>query len=76
MSRYLLPALVEEGLGESDFQVLEVLLHKVPMPVNAIGPRVDLNPGSLSVAVDRLYKEKVCQPRRERSRSPYENGTL
>ena len=27
------------------------------MPVNALGPRVDLNPGSVSVAVDRLYKK-------------------
>jgi len=57
MSRYILPTLVEEGLGESDFRVLEVLLHKGPMPVNAIGPKVDLNPGSVSVAVDRLYKK-------------------
>jgi MarR family 2-MHQ and catechol resistance regulon transcriptional repressor len=45
------------SLGESDFRVLEVLLHKGPMPVNAIGPKVDLNPGSVSVAVDRLYKK-------------------
>jgi len=29
------------------------------MPVNAIGPSVDLNPGSLSVAVDRLYKKRL-----------------
>jgi MarR family 2-MHQ and catechol resistance regulon transcriptional repressor len=57
MSRYASPALLEEGLGESDFRVLEVLLHKGPMPVNAIGPKVDLNPGSVSVAVDRLYKK-------------------
>ena len=57
MSRYVLPTLVEEGVGESDFRVLEVLLHKGPMPVNAIGPKVDLNPGSVSVAVDRLYKK-------------------
>lgn len=57
MSRYLLPALLEEGLGESDFRVLEVLLHKGPMPVNAIGPKVYLNPGSVSVAVDRLFKK-------------------
>jgi MarR family 2-MHQ and catechol resistance regulon transcriptional repressor len=27
------------------------------MPVNAIGPKVYLNPGSVSVAVDRLYKK-------------------
>jgi MarR family 2-MHQ and catechol resistance regulon transcriptional repressor len=27
------------------------------LPVNTIGPIVDLNPGSVSVAVDRLYKK-------------------
>jgi MarR family transcriptional regulator, 2-MHQ and catechol-resistance regulon repressor len=43
-------------LGDSDFRVLEVLLHKGPLPVNTIGPRVDLTPGSISVAVDRLEK--------------------
>jgi MarR family transcriptional regulator, 2-MHQ and catechol-resistance regulon repressor len=53
---FALPSILNEGLGESDFRVLEVLLHKGPMPVNAIGPKVDLNPGSVSVAVDRLYK--------------------
>src|SRR5271169_1950590 len=57
MSRYVFPILLGEGLGESDFRVLEVLLHKGPMPVNAIGPKVDLNPGSVSVAVDRLFKK-------------------
>jgi MarR family 2-MHQ and catechol resistance regulon transcriptional repressor len=57
VSRYLRPTMSAEGLGESDFRVLEVLLHKGPMPVNAIGPKVDLNPGSVSVAVDRLYKK-------------------
>src|SRR5580704_16370750 len=54
---FALPAIFKAGLGESDFRVLEVLLHKGPMPVNAIGPKVDLNPGSVSVAVDRLYKK-------------------
>lgn len=39
------------------FRVLEVLLHKGPLPVNAIGPKVDLNAGSVSVAVDRLHKK-------------------
>lgn len=52
-----LPPVLREGLGDSDFRVLDVLLHKGPMPVNAIGPKVDLNPGSVSVAVDRLYKK-------------------
>ncbi len=45
----------DTGLGDSDFRVLEVLLHKGAMPVNAIGPKVFLTPGSISVAVDRLY---------------------
>ena len=54
---FVLPAILKGGLGESDFRVLEVLLHKGPMPVNLIGPKVDLNPGSVSVAVDRLYKK-------------------
>src|ERR1700751_1153630 len=57
IARYALPPIAEEGLGDSDFRVLDVLLHKGPMPVNAIGPKVDLNPGSVSVAVDRLYKK-------------------
>src|SRR5882762_4403156 len=57
IARYALPPITEEGLGDSDFRVLDVLLHKGPMPVNAIGPKVDLNPGSVSVAVDRLYKK-------------------
>jgi MarR family transcriptional regulator, 2-MHQ and catechol-resistance regulon repressor len=48
MSRYVLPVLREEALGESDFGVLEVPLHKGPMPVNTIGPKVDLKPGSVS----------------------------
>ena len=80
MSRYASPTLLEKGLGESDFRVLEVLLHKGPMPVNAIGPKVDLNPGSVSVAVDRLYKKgfvsrvECSQDRRVRTVSLTEKG--
>jgi MarR family 2-MHQ and catechol resistance regulon transcriptional repressor len=44
-------------LGDSDFRVLEVLLNKGPLPVNTIGPKVWLTPGSISVAVDRLVKK-------------------
>ena len=57
VAHYALPPILAGGLGDSDFRVLDVLLHKGPMPVNAIGPKVDLNPGSVSVAVDRLYKK-------------------
>ena len=49
------------GVGNSDFRVLEVLLHKGPLPVNTIGPKVWLTPGSISVAVDRLEKKALVK---------------
>jgi MarR family 2-MHQ and catechol resistance regulon transcriptional repressor len=54
ISRYALADIEKAGLGDSDFRVLEVLLNKGPLPVNVIGPKVNLTPGSISVAVDRL----------------------
>ena len=55
--------LSETGLGNSDFRVLEALLSKGPLPVNTIGPKVWLTPGSISVAVDRLEKKKLVKRR-------------
>lgn len=56
VSRPILGQLQQESeLILSDFGVLEVLLHKGPLPINVIGPKVNLNPGSISVAVDRLH---------------------
>ena len=55
ITKYALAGIQRTGLGDSDFRVLEVLLHKGPLPVNTIGPKVNLTPGSISVAVDRLY---------------------
>src|SRR5689334_24064731 len=52
-------------LGDSDFRVLEVLLHKGPLPVNAIGPKVWLTPGSISIAVDRLVRKGLVARRDE-----------
>jgi MarR family transcriptional regulator, 2-MHQ and catechol-resistance regulon repressor len=54
LTRYAAAGIEETGLGLSDFGVLELLLHKGPLPVNTIGPIVDLTPGSISIAVDRL----------------------
>src|SRR5438094_8748787 len=53
-------------LGDSDFRILEVLLHKGPLAVNTIGPKVWLTPGSISVAVDRLVKKGLVA-RKERT---------
>ena len=55
LTRYAAAGIEGTGLGLSDFGVLEILLHKGPLPVNTIGPIVDLTPGSISIAVDRLF---------------------
>jgi MarR family 2-MHQ and catechol resistance regulon transcriptional repressor len=55
LTLYATAGIADTGLGDSDFRVLEVLLHKGPLPVNTIGPIVDLTPGSISIAVDRLF---------------------
>jgi len=51
------------GLGDSEFRVLEVLLHRGSLPVNTIGPKVWLTPGSISVAVNRLEKKALVKRR-------------
>jgi MarR family 2-MHQ and catechol resistance regulon transcriptional repressor len=53
-SKYLYAGLAETGIDDTDFRILEALLNKGPLPVNTIGPRVYLTPGSISTAVDRL----------------------
>ena len=53
-SKYLYAGLAETGIDDTDFRILEALLNKGPLPVNTIGPKVFLTPGSISVAVDRL----------------------
>lgn len=55
LTKYAAAGIEETGLGLTDFGVLEALLHKGPLPVNTIGPIVDLTPGSISIAVDRLF---------------------
>src|ERR1700690_1963878 len=54
LTRYAAADIEDTGLGLSDFGVLELLLHKGPLPVNTIGTMVDLTPGSISIAVDRI----------------------
>lgn len=45
------------NLCDSDFRVLEALLHKGPLPVNVIGNKVDLTTGSITSAIDRLEQK-------------------
>jgi len=51
----------ELGLCLSDFALLEILLHKGPLPVNVIGARVPLTSGSATTAVDRLEKRGLVR---------------
>jgi len=45
----------------SDFGVLEVLLHKGPMPINTIAKKVLLTSGSITALVDRLEKRGLVE---------------
>lgn len=47
----------------SDLGVLECVLHKGPLPVNKIGPRIGLTSGSISTAVDRLEQRGLGRRR-------------
>ena len=54
IARQLDADLQRSGMSNTDFRVMEALLHQGALPVNAIGPKVNLTPGAISVAVDRL----------------------
>src|ERR1700745_730546 len=58
-AKYLYAGLEETGIDDTDFRILEVLLNRGPLPVNTIGPKVNLTPGSISTAVDRLVERDL-----------------
>ncbi|HEX3320708.1 MAG TPA: MarR family transcriptional regulator [Terriglobales bacterium] len=53
--------IARSGLCLSDFEILELLLNKGPMPVNTVGDRVFLTSGSSTAAVDRLEKRGLVR---------------
>src|SRR6201993_1910726 len=55
-TKYLYAGLEKTGIDDTDFRILEALLNKGPLPVNTIGPKVFLTPGSISTAVERLVE--------------------
>ena len=58
-------SIASTGLCLSDFAVLEILLHKGPLPVNTIGRKVLLTSGSITTAVDRLENRGLVNRRRD-----------
>ncbi len=54
MANYVEQRVAAEGLCLSDFEVLELLLHKGPMTMSAIGEKVLLANASMTSVIDRL----------------------
>jgi MarR family 2-MHQ and catechol resistance regulon transcriptional repressor len=63
MVSYIEGAITAQGLGLSDFMVLEVLLHKGPLTISAIGDKVLLASASMTSAIDRLEKRQLVRRR-------------
>ena len=61
MVDYIEGSIVAQGLGLSDFMVLEVLLHKGPLTISAIGEKVLLASASMTSAIDRLEKRGLVR---------------
>ncbi len=51
----------DTGLQLSEFAILEVLLHKGPQSINAIGSKVLLTSGSMTAAVNRLERKGLVR---------------
>ena len=60
---YIEDSMTAKGLGLSDFMVLEVLLHKGPLTISAIGKKVLLASASMTSAIDRLEKRELVRRR-------------
>ena len=58
---YIEHSLAAQGLGISDFMVLEVLLHKGPLTISTIGEKVLLASASMTSAIDRLEKRGLVR---------------
>jgi MarR family 2-MHQ and catechol resistance regulon transcriptional repressor len=56
MVSYIEGSMSAQGLGLSDFMVLEVLLHKGPLTISVIGQKILLASASMTSAIDRLEK--------------------
>ncbi|MBN8660634.1 MAG: MarR family transcriptional regulator [Candidatus Obscuribacter phosphatis] len=54
LERRALGSIESLGITGTDFAILEVLLHKGPLPINTIGRKILLTSGSITTAVDRL----------------------
>jgi MarR family 2-MHQ and catechol resistance regulon transcriptional repressor len=72
LEEYAQRSINQTGMSFTDFAVLEMLLHKGPLPVNTIGAKIPLTSGSATTAVDRLENrnlvKRASDPRDRRAR--------
>ena len=61
IAAYIESSFGDRGFGLTDFMVLEVLLHKGPQPISAIGEKVLLASASMTSAIDRLEKRGLVR---------------
>lgn len=61
ISAYVERCVAASGLILSDFMVLEVLLHKGPLTISAIGEKVLLASASMTAAIDRLEQRNLVR---------------
>jgi MarR family 2-MHQ and catechol resistance regulon transcriptional repressor len=54
-------SVARQGMGLSDFGVLEALLHKGSLPIKDLGGKVLLTSGSITTAVDRLEAKGLVE---------------
>ena len=64
-------SIAQTGLNISDFAILEVLLHKGPLPVNTIGKKVLLTSGSMTTAANRLLRKGFIKRKQDPSDGRY-----
>ena len=53
------------GMQLSEFAIMEVLKHKGPLPITALGEKVLLTSGSMTAAIDRLEAKGYVRRRRD-----------
>jgi MarR family transcriptional regulator, 2-MHQ and catechol-resistance regulon repressor len=58
---YIEGSFAAQGIGLSDFMVLEVLLHKGPQTISVIGEKVLLASASMTSAIDRLESHRLVR---------------
>lgn len=51
------------GISFTEFAVLEILLHKGPLPIGEIGDRTLLSSGSMTYVVDKLEERDLIRRR-------------